>query len=246
MFNGFAGSNPVKFMRAYADLGLKARIPLLAGWTAMDDALLKSLGDEAVGVHSAAFYSASFGSESNKRFVAAMAKDYNVLPGGYSAGMYVAGQCVEAAIQALGGKADDRKAFADALHKVVLTDTPRGPIKFDQYGNVIGDVFIRKCEKTGRPARQYGGQDLSQRQPVLDLRGEGVPGGASLWPRLSAGEEPGELRRRRLHPSSRKSRQRLSGTQPETAAFAAGSRIASASASASGMTGDDTGVRPNT
>ena len=147
VFNGFAGSNPVKFMRAYADLGLKARIPLLAGWTAMDDALLRSLGDEAVGVHSAAFYSAAFGSESNKRFVAAMAKDYNVLPGGYSAGMYVAGQCVEAAIQALGGNTDDRKAFADALHKVVLTDTPRGPIRFDQYGNVIGDVFIRKCER---------------------------------------------------------------------------------------------------
>ena len=71
VFNGFAGSNPVKFMRAYADLGLKGRIPLLAGWTAMDDALLRSLGDEAVGVQSAAFYSASFGSESNKRFVAA-------------------------------------------------------------------------------------------------------------------------------------------------------------------------------
>ena len=28
--HGFAGSNPVKFMRAYADLGLKAKIPLLA------------------------------------------------------------------------------------------------------------------------------------------------------------------------------------------------------------------------
>jgi len=147
VFNGFAGSNPVKFMRAYADLGLKAKVPLLAGWTAMDDALLKSLGDEAVGVYSAAYYSAAFGSESNKRFVAAMAKDYNVLPGGYSAGMYVAGQCVEAAIQALGGNTDDRKVFAEALHKVALADTPRGPVKFDQYGNVIGDVFIRKCEK---------------------------------------------------------------------------------------------------
>ncbi len=149
VFNGFAGSNPVKFMRSYADLGLKAKTPLLAGWTAMDDALLRSLGDEAVGVISAAFYSADFGSDSNKRFVAAMQKDYNVLPGGYSAGMYVAGQCVEAAIQALGGKADDRKTFADALHKVSLTDTPRGAVKFDQYGNVVGDVFIRRCERKG-------------------------------------------------------------------------------------------------
>jgi branched-chain amino acid transport system substrate-binding protein len=149
VFNGFAGSNPVKFMRAYADLGLKDKIPLLAGWTAMDDALLRSLGDEAVGVVSAAYYSADSGSESNKRFVAAMQKDYGVLPGGYSAGMYVAGQCVEAAIQQLGSQADDRKAFAEALHKVSLTDTPRGAVKFDQYGNVIGDVFIRRCEKKG-------------------------------------------------------------------------------------------------
>jgi branched-chain amino acid transport system substrate-binding protein len=149
VFNGFAGSNPVKFMRAYADLGLKAKTPLLAGWTAMDDALLRSLGDEAVGVISAAFYSADFGSDSNKRFVAAMQKDYNVLPGGYSAGMYVAGQCVEAAIQALGAQADDRKALAEALHKVSLTDTPRGRVQFDQYGNVVGDVFIRRCERKG-------------------------------------------------------------------------------------------------
>jgi len=150
VFNGFAGSNPVKFMRAYQDLGLKGRIPLLAGWTAMDDALLRSLGDEAVGVISAAFYSADFDSPSNKRFVADMQKDYGVLPGGYSAGMYIAGQCVEAAIQMLGGQADDRKAFAEALHKVSLTDTPRGPVKFDHLGNVVGDVFIRKCERKGK------------------------------------------------------------------------------------------------
>jgi branched-chain amino acid transport system substrate-binding protein len=144
--HGFAGSNPVKFMRAYADLGLKAKIPLLAGSVGMDDALLKSVGDEAVGVVSASFYSAAFGSESNKRFVAAMQKNYGVLPGGYSAGMYIAGQCVEAALQNLGGS-DDRKALAEALHQISVADTPRGPIKFDHYGNVVGDVFVRRCER---------------------------------------------------------------------------------------------------
>jgi len=149
VFNGFAGSNPVKFMRAYADLGLQ-RIQLLAGWTAMDDALLRSLGDEAVGVISAAYYSADLDTPSNKRFVADMQRDYKVLPGGYSAGMYIAGQCVEAAIQKLDGKADDRKALAAALHDVALKDTPRGPIQFDKYGNVIGDVFVRRCERKGK------------------------------------------------------------------------------------------------
>src|SRR4051812_33441143 len=114
VFNGFAGSNPVKFMRSYADLGLKAKTPLTGGWTAMDDALLKSVGDEAVGVMSASFYTADHDSPSNERLVAAMAKGYDVLPGAYSAGMYIAGQCVEAAIQKTGGKSDDKKALSNA------------------------------------------------------------------------------------------------------------------------------------
>ncbi len=108
---------------------------------------LKSLGDEAVGVISAHWYSADGQSASNKQFVADMQKNYGVLPGGYSAGMYIAGQCVEAALQKIGGKADDRKALAEALHQVTLTDTPRGPVKFDHLGNVVGDVFIPKCER---------------------------------------------------------------------------------------------------
>jgi len=149
VFNGFAGSNPVKFMRSYADLGLKAKIPLTAGWTALDDALLKSVGDESVGVISATYYTADHDSPSNKRFVAAMAKDYGVLPGAYSAAMYVAGQCVEAALGKTGGKSDDKKALSDALHGLSLEDTPRGPVAFDEGGNVVGSVFVRRCERKG-------------------------------------------------------------------------------------------------
>ncbi|MFL5081528.1 MAG: ABC transporter substrate-binding protein [Microvirga sp.] len=148
VFNGFAGSNPVKFMRSYADLGLKAKIPLTAGWTALDDALLKSVGDEAVGVISASYYTADHDSPSNKRFVAAMAKDYGVLPGAYSAAMYIAGQCVEAAL-AKTGKSDDKKALSEALHGLSLEDTPRGPVAFDEGGNVVGSVFVRRCERKG-------------------------------------------------------------------------------------------------
>jgi branched-chain amino acid transport system substrate-binding protein len=147
VYNGFGGSTPVKFMRAYADLGMKAKVPLLAGFTAMDDPLLRSLGDEAVGVISAAVYLPELDSPTNKRFLAAMQKDYGVLPGIYSSSMYVAGQCIESALLSLDGKADDRPAFAEGLRAVNLADTPRGPVRFDRLGNVISDVFIRKCER---------------------------------------------------------------------------------------------------
>ncbi len=189
VFTGFAGSNPVKFMRSYADLGLKGRIPLLAGWTAMDDALLRTLGDEAVGVVSAAFYSADHDTPSNKRFVAAMQKDYGVLPGGYSAGMYVAGQCVEAAIQRarrpVGRSQGARRSLAQGV--------------VDRHAARAGEVRpvwqrhrrrVHPPVRTqGRPAHQYGDQDLSEHQPVLDLQREGVSGAAGLCARCSAGQE---------------------------------------------------------
>ena len=145
--NGFAGSNPIRFMRAFADLGAKAKFPLLAGWTAMDDAALRTLGNEAVGVVSASWYSADYNSPKNKQFVADMRKNYNVLPGVASACMYIAGQCVEAALQKFAGKAIDGKTFADALHKVSMANSPRGKFRFDHLGNVIGTIFIRRCER---------------------------------------------------------------------------------------------------
>jgi branched-chain amino acid transport system substrate-binding protein len=63
--------------------------------------------------------------------------------------MYIAGQCIEAAMQSLSAKADDRSALAEGLHQLSLTDTPRGPVKFDHLSNIVGDVFIRKCERMG-------------------------------------------------------------------------------------------------
>jgi branched-chain amino acid transport system substrate-binding protein len=147
VWNGFAGSNPVKFMRQYAEFGLKGKTPLLAGWTAGDDALLKSLGDEAIGLISAAWYSADLDTPSNKRFVADMQKDYGNIPGGYAAGTYINGMCIEAALAKTGGKTDDKHALIEALRGVKLTDTPRGPLRFDHLGNVVGNVYIRKLER---------------------------------------------------------------------------------------------------
>lgn len=147
VFQGFAGSNPVKFMRQYADYGLKDKIPLLGGETAVDDALLKSLGDEAVGAISACFYSSELDTPSNKRFVEAMLRDYGNIPGMYAAGCYINGMCIEAALEKTGGRTEDKQAVMKALRAVSLTDTPRGPFHFDDLGNVVGNVFIRRVER---------------------------------------------------------------------------------------------------
>jgi branched-chain amino acid transport system substrate-binding protein len=86
---GFAGSNPLKFMKQYKDAGLT--LPVIGGETAGDDALLKSFGDEAIGMISASPYTADLDTPSNQKFVAGMLRDYENLPGLYAAGLYING-----------------------------------------------------------------------------------------------------------------------------------------------------------
>src|SRR6516165_8269151 len=144
---GFAGSNPLKFLKQYKDAGLT--MPLIGGETAGDDALLKSFGDEAIGMISASPYTADLNTPSNQKFVAGMLRDYENLPGLYAAGLYINGMVVAAALEATGGKTDDRDALIKALRAVSLTDTPRGPFHFDHFGNVVGTIYIRHCERKG-------------------------------------------------------------------------------------------------
>jgi len=120
---------------------------VVTGETGGDDALLRSFGDEAIGLYSCCPYTLDLNTDSNKRFVAAMNKDYGVDPGFYCAGLYVNGMVVEAGLQKTGGKSDDKTALMAAMKSVSLTDTPRGPIKFDHLGNVVGDFYIRHLEK---------------------------------------------------------------------------------------------------
>jgi len=144
---GFAGSNPLRFMKQYAAAGLK--FPVVTGETGGDDALMRAFGDEALGMISCCPYTLDLETESNKRFVAAMQKDYNVDPGFYAAGLYVNAMVVDAGLQKAGGKSDNKEELIKALRSVSLTDTPRGPLRFDHFGNVIGDFYIRRVEKVG-------------------------------------------------------------------------------------------------
>jgi branched-chain amino acid transport system substrate-binding protein len=144
---GFAGSNPTRFMKQYATAGLKYQV--VAGEAGADDFLLKSFGDEAVGLVSAAPYTLDLETEANQRFVDGMLKNYDAIPGQYAALLYGNCQVLDAGLKAAGGDSSDREKFMAALKSVSLTDTPRGPIKFDHLNNVIGTIYIRRLVKEG-------------------------------------------------------------------------------------------------
>ncbi|MFZ2065418.1 MAG: ABC transporter substrate-binding protein [Xanthobacteraceae bacterium] len=144
---GFAGSNPIRFMKQYATAGLKYQV--VAGEAGADDFLLKSFGDEAVGLVSAAPYTLDLETEANQRFVDGMLKNYDAIPGQYAALLYGNCQVLDAGLTAAGGDSSDRDKLMAALKSVSLTDTPRGPIKFDHLNNVIGTIYIRRLVKEG-------------------------------------------------------------------------------------------------
>jgi branched-chain amino acid transport system substrate-binding protein len=146
---GLAGSNPVKFLQQYASLGLAGKHKVLGGETAADDAILKSFGNEAIGFISACPYSSSYDGAENKEFVAAYMKQTGDVPGQNAAVFYLNGVVTEAALHATGGNTDDRTALVKAMRAVSLKSSIRGPFHFDRFGNVVGNIFIRRVDKSG-------------------------------------------------------------------------------------------------
>jgi len=144
VFLGFAGGNGFRFFKQYNEYGMKT--PILGGMTAFDEVAVRNMGDYALGAISSCWYTAQLDNPINKRFVETYRKENGYDPGQYASGTYLYGEVLAAAIGALKGKIEDKNAFIKAL-RAVRVDTLRGPIKFDQYGNVVGNIYIRKVEK---------------------------------------------------------------------------------------------------
>ncbi len=147
IFMSFAGSNGFRFFKQFKEYG--GSTPILGGMTAVDEAVLQQMGADAVGMISASWYSAQLGNPSNKRFVAGMQAEYKADPGYYAAGTYVAAQVMDAALRQVDGRIEDKQAFMKAVRDGSFPETARGPVRFDQYGNVVGNVYVRKVEKQG-------------------------------------------------------------------------------------------------
>src|SRR5216117_3734709 len=150
IFLGFAGSNGFRFFRQFNEYGLRGKIAVVGGMTAFDEAVLRNMGDEAIGIITACWYSAELDNPLNKKFAAAFRSESKYDPGFYAAATYVEGAVLEAALESVKGKIEDKHALMKAL-RGIKTETARGPVAFDVYGNIVGNVYIRKVErKEGR------------------------------------------------------------------------------------------------
>src|SRR5690349_2738018 len=150
IFLGFAGSNGFRYLRQFNEYGLMKKVTPVGGMTALDEAVLRNMGDEALGIITACWYSAEIENAINKRFVANFRVDWSYDPGFYAAATYTEAAVLDATLQAIKGRIEDKAAFMKTVRSIKV-DTCRGPVQFDQYGNVVGNIYIRKVErKDGR------------------------------------------------------------------------------------------------
>ena len=145
VYAGFAGSNPVRFLRAYREYGLKATV--FGNPTLTDEGVLRNMGDEAIGVYTASWYTVDRDTPDNKRFVDSIRREYKATPGFYTAATYTSGLWIEEAMKLVKGGFEDKAAFVKALHDVKLDHGPMGPLRLDEYGKPILNVYVRKVER---------------------------------------------------------------------------------------------------
>ena len=147
VFTMIAGAPTIQFFKQYQEAGLTGKIPLIGGGPAVDEALLPSMGDEAIGVMTPLIYSAALETPANRKFVKDYRAKFGKVPSYFSETNYTSGRWIAEAVKAVGGKVEDREAFLAALRKVELPDAIRGPIKLDARGNPIQNVYIRRVER---------------------------------------------------------------------------------------------------
>ena len=147
IFLGYAGSNGFRFLRQFVEYGLKDKMAVIGGMTALDESVLRNMGDEALGIITTSWYSAELDNPLNKAFAPAFRKQFKYDPGYYAGSTYMSGEVLEEALKTVKANAEDKKALMAAIRGNNV-DTIRGIIKFDEFGNVIGNVYIRKVTRS--------------------------------------------------------------------------------------------------
>ncbi|MGQ4273785.1 ABC transporter substrate-binding protein [Terrihabitans sp. B22-R8] len=143
------GADAARFIKQYSDFGLKGQLPLLGAQNFTDQSVIRTLGPECEGIISSAHFAEGSDNPATQNFVKAYSAKYGKLPSLYGFSHYSGAMWIGQVIEQLNGDISNRDGFIDAVLKSELDNSPLGrPVKFDDYGNPVYDVYIRKVEKT--------------------------------------------------------------------------------------------------
>ena len=154
MFNP-GGPQATAFMKAFDDVGIiKSKIKLIGQGDITSDDELPNMGRSALGVVTLGQYSPAATRQTNVDFVAAWKKEYgaNSVPTYFAVAGWDGMRAIYDAIKAQKGKIDP-DATMKFLREWSNPNSPRGPIRIDQAGDLVQNLYLRRVEeKDGRLA----------------------------------------------------------------------------------------------
>ena len=131
VFAETVGAGSVNFTKAYAQFGLRGKIPLYGNTTVFDYSVLPGEAPSTVlGNQMAAQYCDGTNTPANNKFVSLFDQTYHTRPGYYAEEGYVHAQLAVAALKRLNGDATNPVTVARALKTTQIT-APRGPVKLN-------------------------------------------------------------------------------------------------------------------
>jgi branched-chain amino acid transport system substrate-binding protein len=142
------GADATRLIQQYASFGLKEQIPLLGAQNSTDQSVIRTMGPECEGIVTSAHFAEGADLPATQAFVKTYSDKFGKIPSLYAFSHYVGAMWVAKAIATINGKVEDRDVFLETVLKTDLPDSPLGkPVRFDDYGNPIYDVVIRKTAK---------------------------------------------------------------------------------------------------
>jgi branched-chain amino acid transport system substrate-binding protein len=141
-FAFFAGGGAVKFVKDYADAGLKQKIPLF-GTGFLTDGTLEAQGASADGILTALHYADGLNTPRNNAFRQAYVKTHKIQPDVYAVQGYDAAQMLNVGLSAVKGDVKNSAGFAAALTKATI-DSPRGNFTISKSHNPVQDFYLRQ------------------------------------------------------------------------------------------------------
>ena len=146
VFFFYPGGMGINFVRQYSQAGLKEEIPLYGPGPSLDQTVLPGIGDAALGAFASLYWAETFTDPVSKKFVADFEAEYGRIPSPNAAQAYDGARLIAAALDSIGGKIEDKKAFRKALETVTF-ETLRPGFRFNTNHFPIQTYYLTEIVK---------------------------------------------------------------------------------------------------
>jgi branched-chain amino acid transport system substrate-binding protein len=156
----YSGGAAVAFLKAWGTFGLAGKIPLLGSGYMVEEDVLPSLGDTALGVRTGLFWAYGLENDENKKFKEAYKKKTGKDPNVFSVQGYDTGKAIVEMLNKLQGDTSSVDKMTETLSGITFK-SPRGTFVLDKNSQAPKHkIYLREVKKTAEGLHNYIIADL--------------------------------------------------------------------------------------